>query len=266
MCVVAITRWGGEPGAKANESQLGLLAELAGVGAYDARQLAARDIPVIAVRTLDSAEASAALGRIIREGMGAVACDVGVVNPLRVRAFRLEETSLHITSGNGEPRIGDPDKWETLGFSDVVSIILTLCKTDDRSVETVMVMETDASGDRHEQRYEQHSSKQSAERVLYVYNSSGTVVASMGQESVRFGGMGQPLERTTLGNFNKLLGLLRARCAGAYFDDRMLHRARVAGTVSIRGASNDQTVSTTNRGETDLAAHLLTVAQLQKQL
>ena len=235
MFIVAVTRWG-KGRDKPNQVDLTQVSESTGIGIYDLQLLAIRALPMIVARTQHKLTATRILQRLVGSGFGAVGCDDQAIDPIPVRIFRLEGTRLVVTDGTGEPRDGEPDQWKTLEFSEVESIIIATSAANDGE-----------------------------ERVCYVFDRAGLTVA-MGQASVLYDGLGLPLAGTSTANFDTLVRSVRERADGAYFDDHMVDSPRLGSKSTIHGMPREHTVTTTNRRESELAAHLLTLAHQQQQL
>lgn len=262
--VVAITRW-----AAPLEQELGPIAQRLGLVAYDVRLRLGGPVPVIAQRTTDPEEARAFMEFLRDRGHGVVGCDVSAVaaseQMATPRAFRLEEDAFVGEVGG---------RWLRAPWESLVAFVRAAhdrstdqhTQTTTRKLSLGRAALTGGLSVTKKQTVEKREASSDREQVLYLFRGGGEPPLLLCERGMRYDGLGDRLEPTAGSNFATLVELLRQRAPGAFHDQRLVTDRRRASTVQRTGTASDSTVSTSNAGATDLAAHLLVLAHLRGQL
>ena len=257
MFVVALTRF--SP-AGPLEGEVGALAPVLGVGAYELRLSLAATPPVVlwTGNELDAAKSVLALLR--GRGHGAVACDAASVASSDAMA---SPRSFSFT----------PDGLDDFRYADMLALLVATHvrheETNEQHTEKELSLSRAAlSGGlvlSKKSTVSKQSSSEEREPVLYVMHRSGSGHLLLRAGSLRYTGLGERIGRTVHENFQILVTLLRERAPKALFDDR-LQKPRRGSLLAVSGTSRERNIVSSNEAETDLAAHLLTVAALQGQV
>ncbi len=260
---MAITRWGA-----AFDEELPALAARLGIVVYDARLRLAGPIPVVALRTADAGEAKALMQWLRERGHGVVGCDASAVVSsgamIAPRTLRLSPDALVAPVGKGELRVP---------WASIVAFVHAVLErdTDQRTVTTKRKLSlgraalTGGLSFSKKETREHHEVASEREQVLYVFRDGDTPLL-LCEHGLRYDTLGVPLAPTTAENFRALCLLLRERAPNVPFDTRLLTERRRATTVRRTGTSKQATISTSNAGATDLAAHLLALAHVRGAL
>lgn len=201
------------------ETEAPLLAGELGVTAYEAALLLRAPSPSVVLRTADRPRAVTLLAALRGRGHDSVACDTGAVvassDMHSVRSFALDADAL-------------VDAAERLPYGSVTALV--------RAVQSARVETTEKSTAKQisigraaltggilatkNVATERTRVSEAREQVLYVFTTSRPwlVVASR----ARYDALGAELRPSQQENFERFLGILRSRCAGAPFDDRLL--------------------------------------------
>ena len=271
MYVVALTRWGpsGSPGQPALEGEVGALAPVLGRGAYELRLALASPPPVVLFQSEDLESAKRALATLRGRGHGAVACDVGSVTSSSSMAvpkgFRFDSDAFV-----GEvPGVGEVCVEYVQVAALLPALHTTIAESSSEHTEKKFSLSRAAlSGGvilTKKQTVREHETTQERERVLYVMHSSGAGHVLLRESRLSYSGLGDRLGPSSTENFTTVLTLLRQHAPRAPFDERLMRHRRSAGSLSIGGTASARTITASNDGEIDLAAHLLTVALLSGQ-
>lgn len=274
MFLVALTRWGPpgsagrSPGAEQLASEVGALAPLLGVGAYELRLALSAPTPVVLLQTQDAERARALLAFLRGRGHGAVACDRASVRSaddmLQPKSFALEPGALVLESPGSAPF--------RLGHADVLALILATHVRDEESTrehreKKLSLGRAALTGGLVRSKttsVTERSSTQESERVLYVLSRGGSGHVLFRETRLHYTGLGSRMGKSTTESFTTLVGVLRQELPGAAFDDRLL-KQRAGGSLQLSRTSSSSTVTTSNAREVDVAVHLLAVAFLQGQ-
>jgi len=202
------------------EAEAPHLAATLGVTAYEAGLLLRAPSPAVVLRTPDRARALALLAAMRERGHDTVACDATAV---------VASSAMHLVRAPWFANDALSDGSERLSFDTVTALVraahTSRVETTEKTKETKVslgriAMTGGLLATKKVEREKTHVS-QSREQVLYVFSSSPVpwlVVASR----CRYDGLGVPLRPSLHENFEAFVGLLRARCAPAPFDDRLL--------------------------------------------
>jgi hypothetical protein len=202
------------------EREAPVLAGELGITAYEAGLLLRAPSPSIVLRTEDRARALALLGALRGRGHDSVACDTSAVVASAdmhvVRSFVLDADAL-------------TDGGERLPWGSITALVRavhsarveTTEKTTDKKISLGRAALTGGILATKNVASERTRVSDAREQVLYVFASSPRpwiVVASR----ARYDGLGEPLKPMQLENFERFVSVLRERCRGAAFDDRLL--------------------------------------------
>jgi hypothetical protein len=228
---------------------------LAGLLGHDRRDLALRlrgPLPLVIVRTRDAEQAAVVLSTLRELEHGAVLCDLARVEASRTmfspRTISMAGDALvvaHPGHGRREVRLGE-----------LAALIRATCAVP-RGVSRLSLQR---------QRFASRRVFAEVEQVLYLFGRSMVRTVLVREWDLRFS-LGERFAPTTAENFAITVDALRRAAPDAFFDDRLLGQMR---RTVVAGAGIDATSSTTSLAapltETDLAAHLLTLARLERQL
>jgi len=271
MFVVALTRWGrgGGSAQPSLEDEVRALSPVVGRGAYELRLALASAPPVTLAQTEDLHAAKRILASLRGRGHGAVACDLGSVassaSMAIPREFRFEaQAFVGEVPGEGEARIE---------YAKIAALLPALHtsvseSSSEHTQKKFSLTRAALSGGvilTKKQTVREHETTQERERVAYVMSASGTGHLLLCESRLRYTGLGARIGRSSTENFTTTLAVLREYAPRAPFDDRLLRQKRSGGSLSIGGTVASRTVTASNDGEVDLAAHLLTVALLSGQ-
>ncbi|MBL8720261.1 MAG: hypothetical protein JNL79_30025 [Myxococcales bacterium] len=241
-----------------------LLPELgacSGLAAFDLRTRLAVPDPALVLVTDDRARATAALACLRGAGHGAVACDLERVvssadmHPLR--DFALAEHGLVDVEGG-----------EVLPWSELLVIVEAL---HSEAEEVSVTTRSRSLGDEIEAVHGSLDGRFANARVLYLFRTTGVDPWLVSDSFTRFGGLGASAGRTRREGLSALVVAIQA-AAPIPHDDRLAKqkRPRRALDTGRAIASSEGVVTTTqhagraqassNRGGTDVAAHLLALA------
>lgn len=236
------------------------LAQHCGLAVFDLRTRLAVPDPALLLVTPDRDVALATLQCLRDAGHGAVACDLDYVVASEemhlVREPRVTERAL-VDVGDG---VAFPFEELILAVeaihtdADEVSMVSTTRPIDDEGGVEIARSFSGAYGH---------------ERLLYLFRRDGTNPWIVGETASRFGHLGVPL-RTRHEGFRALVSMLVD--AGVAHDDRLARTKRprrcldagrafaaTDGVVRVTEHAGRRTASS-NRGTTDVAAHLLALA------
>jgi hypothetical protein len=104
------------------------------------------------------------------------------------------------------------------------------------------------------------------EQVLYVIRRNARDPMCLRATRLRHGNLGDRLGATSLANFKTLIDLLRSHAPQALYDERLLAKRRKSVIHQLSMGAKNRHAGYSNASETDLAAHLLAVAFLSRQL
>jgi hypothetical protein len=271
MYVVALTRWGTggapyrTPEPASIEQEALALAPLLGATVYEARLALAAAPPAVLLTTTEVDNARQLLALLRGRGHGAVACDDASVTASErmttPKSFRFEPAAF---VGDDRPAIA---------YADVAALLLAAHvrqaeSTSEHTERKFSLARSALSGglvNTKKTSVTERSVSQERQQVLYVMNRSGSGHVLLYETRLHYTGLGPALGKSTIENFGTTVKLFREHAPGAYFDDRLL-RTRRSGSVRQSGTTTSKTVTTSNDGEVDLAAHLITLAFLQVQL
>jgi hypothetical protein len=214
------------------ETEAPLLAGEIGITAYEAGLLLRAPSPAVVLRTEDRARALALLGALRERGHDSVACDTNAVVASAdmhvVRSFALDADAL-------------ADAGERLPYGSITAFVRavhsarveTTEKHTDKKISLGRAALTGGILATKNVASERTRVSEAREHVLYVFASSPRpwiVVASR----ARYDGLGEPLRPMQLENFERFVAVLRERCPGAAFDDRLLAvKTADANTVDL---------------------------------
>lgn len=202
------------------EVEAPLLARELGVTPYEARLLLRASSPSIVLRTEDRPRALAVLAALRGRGHDTVACDANAVVAtdamVLVRSFVLEPDA--IVDGNAR-----------LAFGAVTALVRALHsarieaseKTTTNKISIGRAALTGGLLSTKKVTTERTRVAESREQALYLFSSSPTPWIAMATRT-RYDGLGEPLRPSQLENFERFVAVLRERCPGAAFDDRLL--------------------------------------------
>jgi hypothetical protein len=267
MHIVALTRWNT---ARALEQELPALAQVLGLGLYDARLRLVAATPAVVAHGLTLERAQSLLGLLREHGHGAVAADmssVPVQRPSHVAiGFELTPEAL-IAIGEGVQRsvLPYPHILGVVRALEVSSESSTSSTTEKKLAIGTAVLTGGMKLSKKVTKVEKSASSE-RQRVAYVFSQSGPQPILLKEHGLSYAGLGAQRGLTAHQSFDALIAELRKRAPGALHDDRLLAHRRHAEAVVVRGTSNERAVSSTNAAANDLAAHLLMLALLEQQL
>lgn len=264
MFVVAVTRWG-----TPFEAELPALAKELGEQPYDLRLKLAGVLPAYVYRGADLARAQAVLAIVQRRGHGAVACELERVHEaetmLTPRAVVFEPDAVRFERGVSQ---------DSITYTDVLAVVHALetnaldasQKMTERKLSLgraalsggLMLSKTETS--------EKRTLTKDAEQVLYLFRRSGEDPILLRQQAIRVSGQAGVAPRTSLESFQSAIAELRRRAPDALYDNRLLTSKRKATIASHVVTSAATTTSHSNASENDLAAHVIALAFLKRQL
>ncbi len=270
MFLVALTRFGSTNAPANLEAEVRGLAPVLSASAYELRLALAAVPPVVLASTEDANRARELVTLLRARGHGAVACDGSSVassdDMISPREFRFEPNGF---VGEG-PGFGTA----SIAYADVLLIAeATHARQEEKSEEhtqkKLSLTRSVLTGGLVNTKTTTVSSRKTTEereRVLYVIHRSGQGHVLLREYRLRYTGLESRIGRTVAENFATLRSTLVAGASGARFDDRLSRNRRAGGGLQISGSTAARTVITSNASETDLAVHLLAVADLQQQL
>jgi hypothetical protein len=269
--LVAITRLA--EAAQSDEgrgAEAAALAPLVGMGAYELRVMLGGGAPLVIANTPDAQLARDLVATLRGRGHGAVACDGDAVtrgeDMFSPRGFAFEEHALVSEGPAGEPA--------SFAWGDVLALVVaTHVRSEATTVETskksFSLGRAAMSGGlllNKTTKKTEHRTHEEREPVLYMLHRQGQAHWLLAESRLRYAGLGPRRGPAAHDNFKTLLEMLRRQLPGALYDDRLLTQKRAAGSLQMLGASKARTLARSNAGETDLAAHLIAVAHVQRQL
>lgn len=267
MQLVALTRWSSEHGL---EQELPMLAQAMGLALYDARLKLAAPLPAVLASFTILERAQELLALVRRRGHGAVACEASAAptpeRSLSCRGFVLESDAFLGTD--------DQRRSFTLPYAQILGIVRAMELSSETQTfetaekkfalgrallsggvmmnKTVMKSETSASSDR--------------QQVAYVFQSAGPEPLLLKENHLSYEGLGAQRTSTARRSFEALLAALQHHAPSAMYDERLVTHKRRVDLTSVRGLAKERAVSTSNAPANALAAYLLMLAHLQKQL
>ena len=280
MFVVAITRWGAPPAASpqgaaggpsgAGDAEVQALAEHLKLSAYDARMRMAGALPAVLESTPDAARAEALRARFAELGHGVVACDAQRVVTLAhapdARQVAFEEDAFVCTPRGGAPiRVAYPELLALVRARTRSDLETTTEKTTKKFSLGAAAISGGLVMRKKETRIETASAR-SEHQELYVFQRTARDTLILVDDRLDYAGLGQRKGRTTIESFQALCDLFVERAPDALFDDRMVRAPRRGSLDAVGRDSGATSATTSNQGETDLAAHLLAVARFRGQL
>lgn len=267
MYVVALTRW---HAAVTIEHELPELARALELAPYDARLKLVAPAPAI-LRTNLASEPAHELVAILRKRFhGAVTCDVRIV-PMPARAIAARGVELgadHLIVTYELERRARVD------YSDVLGVVRAAeLRSESQRTETVekkfdMKGAVLTGGLKLTKNVSKVQTSGSSERepVAYVFRTSDPEPLLLKENELSYEGLGALRGTTAHQSFEALIACLRRNSPSALHDDRLLMNKRRADAPVVRGNLADRSISMTNISANDLAAHLLMLAHLERQL
>jgi hypothetical protein len=265
MHVVAVTRWGSPlPG------ELPELAARLGMVAYDLRLRLAGGLPAVFAQVEEKMEAAGHVEFLRARGHGAVACDAEAVpgpeDQIVPVDFEPTATALRGTCTRG--------RHFELPFAEILAIVHAACVTS--SEHTVTTQEKKfapgravLSGGMVLRKKVDRVDKavtQEQEQMIYMFCRSHPAPYVWKELTLRYQGLGDRRQLTTMQNFATLSKRLRTLVPHAFHDQRLLTHKRRADISVLAGSARDRRLETSNAGENDLAVFLLVRGYLESQL
>jgi hypothetical protein len=267
MHVVALTRWNQACGL---EQELPALAQAFGLGLYDTRLRLVAAPPSIVAQGLTLQRAQAVLGMLRERGHGAVAADMASVPGARTtlvgHAFELGRAELVV--------IDEAQRRTALPYAELIGVVRaievssesqTTSTTEKKLAIGTAVLTGGLKMSKKVTKVEKSASSD-RQRVAYLFSSAGPAPVLFREQALRYDGLGARRGTTAHQSFEALTAELRRCAPHALHDDRLLAHRRHTEAVMVRGTTNDRAVATTNASANDLAAYLLMLAHLQRQL
>jgi len=265
MHVVAVTRWG-----TPLQEELPELAARLGMVAYDLRLRLTGGLPVVFAQLKDGMEATGHVEFLRTRGHGAVACDADAVpgpeDQIVPVDFELTATALHGTSTRGR-------RFE-LPYTEVLAMVHVACVTSAEHSVTTQVKRfapglAVLSGGmvlRKKVKRVDKTVVQEQEQMIYMFCRSHPAPYVWKELTLRYEGLGDQRQLTTIQNFQTLSQRLRTLAPDAFHDQRLLTHKRRADVSVFAGGGRERRIETSNASENDLAAFLLVRGYLEGQL
>jgi len=265
MHVVAVTRWGSPL-----QEELPELAARLGMVAYDLRLRLAGGLPAVFAQVEEMTEAAGHVEFLRARGHGAVACDVAVVpggeDQIVPVDFEPTATALRGTDTRGH-------RFQ-LPYTEIVAMVHAACVTSaEHSVTTqekkFALGRAVLSGGIVVRKKVDRVDKtvtQEQEQMIYMFCRSHPAPYVWKELTLRYQGLGDQHQLTTMQNFATLSKRLRTLAPHAFHDERLLTHKRRADILVLAGSARDRRLETSNARENDLAVFLLVRGYLQGQL
>ncbi len=265
MHVVAVTRWGSPL-----EEELPELAARLGVVAYDLRLRLAGGVPSLFVRVEDGMEAAGHVAFLRARGHGAVVCDAEAVpgpeDQLVPLDFEVTPTALRGICTQGR-------RFE-LPVATIFALVHVACVTSEEHTVTTTKKKFSlgravATGGMVLRKKVDRVDKtvtEEQEQMIYMFCRSHPAPYVWKELTLRYEGLGDQRQLTTMQNFATLSKRLRTLAPHAFHDQRLLTHKRRADISVLAGSARDRRLETSNAGENDLAVFLLVRGYLESQL
>jgi hypothetical protein len=264
MHVAAITRVG-----RPLEAELPVFAEWLGMTAYDVRLRINAGLPAIVATAPDSGQTKALCARLRERGHGAVSADLAFAQALAPQVVR--EPSLTGDAFRGTDALGQSFE---VRLQDVLTMLRATSVQEDESRVTthekkLAVGRALLTGGLMLRKTESRTTEtqtESREQVLYVFRIDTRVPLLLRELSLRYQLLGKDLKPTTAQNFATLVEKLRGGAPHALYDQRLFTQKRKVVVAASSGTKDAQRVSSSNESENLLAAYLITLAHVERQL
>ena len=232
MHVVVINSWKEATPELAQE-----IAGALGMTAFDVQQRMVCGTPTVLASFADSQQAKKYVIKLNQIGIATMLIETEEVrhesDGILVRHFQLNESSLHIETGDGRSADIPYEKVDvllparsTLTYSEMITTTknkLSLGQTILTGIPISKKVEK-----------EQEITSETSKKVLYLFVSRGQKPLIFSQEGMTYTGLGDNMKLSRGQNFNFLLNELHRLCPGAAYDDRLLQRI---GQVRLLGST-----------------------------
>lgn len=230
-----------------------------GIVAYEARMLVAAGYPAIVATVADASRAYELVAKLRAHGGDAIGCDASEVvsSETMVALDRFTLDAGGVTAGEAR-----------LEWSDVLCLLRathrgrteTETQTSERKFSAGRSLLTGGLSNTTTVTKHAKESSDSREPVLYVFRRSGATPWILREQGTHYEGLGAALARTTIENFATTCRALRESAPHAFYDERLVTRARVAERAVRQGTTAQSTVTRSSASGVDVLAHLLATA------
>jgi len=235
MHLVVINSWKKDVGDSVQE-----IARALGITAYEVKQRMRCGSPTVLASFADPQQALAVVNKLNPLGIASMVVDATEVRSrtgsITVRHFKLDESSLHIETGDKRSAKIPYKKIDVLLPA---TSTVTFSRTETTTEKKLSLGRTLLTGGipmlKKVTRQKKVTSEES-ERVLYLYIIRRRDPIVFSQNSITYEGLGNAMQLSRESNFTYLTDELHRRCPGAVYDNRLLKRV---GRIQLLGPTLD---------------------------